>query len=78
MNVDFRQILPHMGVEGEWTPYEETTCPDDSVITGVAIKSDNTGTFEAFKDNRGATDLKAICSDRSELTSTAALRGKHR
>ena len=47
-------------------------------MAGVALKSDSKSKLEAFKDNRGATDLKAICTDKSELISTAALRGKHK
>ena len=75
---NFRQILPHRGVEGDWTPYEETSCPVKTFVSGVSLKSDSKGTLEPFKDNRGATDLKAICTDSSELISTAALRGKHK
>ena len=74
----FRNISPHKGIEGDWTAYEETACPPKTFISGVALKSDTKGKLEAFKDNRGATDLKAICTDRSELLSTAALRGKHK
>ena len=51
--------------------------------TGVAIKTDHQRGFmpklaAPFIDNRGATDLKMVCSDGTELHSTAALLGKHK
>lgn len=83
-NFCYRNIRPHTGLEGDWTSYTDTTCDtgaEKTFITGVAIKTDHkqdTKIKTVFEDDRGATDLKMMCSNGRELTSTAAMLGKHR
>lgn len=80
----YRYIRPHNGLEGDWTPFSETSCGNENFITGVAIRTDseNKGIVSqlkvVFKDDRGATDLKMMCEDGKEMTSSANMLGKHR
>ena len=80
---NYRFIRPHNGLEGDWTPFSETTCRTGQFITGVAIRSDNESGIGSeikvvFQDDRGATDLKMICEDGKEMKSTANMLGKHK
>ena len=81
-------------MEGIWTDLADTTCPpivaratsqlpENAFATGVSLRTDHKHALSdkiktAFEDNRGATDLKMMCSNGAELQSTAALLGKHK
>ena len=64
---------PHDGHAGDWTSISRTGCRGDfmdGLITGASIEIYPKRSVFSMADNRGATNLKMICSNNEVLSAT--------